>query len=219
MMQFEKLKRSIIDNVLVPAEAGRYVTVGYQRQRESADVINGNRQVTVYFSESQMPKSKGQVLGKVMHEVAFKIELSVASSANADLSVLNDENATANERATAIRRLSEAAAIADAEMDDLIRIVYQILRDARNNQLGMTPDPDRPNLKQVSNVWVDQMQKDTPDADGEYILLTGSMRLTCTIEETITGDDLVDFGNKTFNVDIDLDGDDVEKTGVEVTAS
>lgn len=218
-MQFEILKQSIINNILVPGEAGRYVTVGYQRQRESAEVINGNRQVTLYFSESAMPKAAGQAYGDVMHDVAFKVELAIASPAEVDLSVLNDENATANEKATALRQISEAGVIADQEMDELIRIVYQILMDARNEQMGLTPPENRPNLKLVSGRWIDQISKDTPIPDGEYLMLTASMRLTCRIEEAITGDDLVDFGNKIFNVDLDLSGDDVEKTGVQITTS
>jgi hypothetical protein len=216
MMKFEVLKQSIIDDVLVPAEAGRFVTIGYQRQRESAEAINLNRQVTVYFSEGDIPKGPGQAYGDVMHDVAFLIELAVASPAHVDLSVLNDENATESEKATALRNISEAGAVADAEMDELIRIVFQTLMDARNNQLGITPPADRPNFKYVSSRWVDQIRKDNPSPDGEFLMLTASMRLSCRIEENITGVDLVDAGNKTFSSDLDLSGDDTEKTGVEV---
>lgn len=218
-MAFEVLQQSIIDNVLVPAEAGRFVTVGYQRQRESADVINGNRQVTVYYSEGEFPKGPGQAYGDVMHDVVFTVELAVASPAKMDISILEDENSTANERAAALRKLSEAGMVADNEMNDLIKIVYQILMDNRNEQMGMSPPEDRPNLKLVSSRWVDQIRKDNPNSDGEYLMLTGSMRLSCRIEETVTGEDLPDTpaGGAIFDSDIDLDGDDTEKTGVKVT--
>jgi hypothetical protein len=190
MMNFEVLQQSIIDNVLVPAEAGRFVTVGYQRQRESANVINSNRQVTVYYSEGDLPRGPGQAYGDVMHDVAFLIELAVASPAQIDISILDNDDSTANEKATALRQLSEAGMVADREMNELIRIVFQILMDNRNEQLGMVPPEDRSNLKLVSSRWVDQIRKDNPNSDGEYLMLTGSMRLVCRIEETVTGEDL-----------------------------
>lgn len=219
-MQFEILKQSIIDNILGPAEAGRFITIGYQRQRRSADNINEQRQVTVYFSESEIPKSAAQALGKVMHEVAFIIELAVVTPAKADLSILNSDTATADEKATALRQLAEAGVIADADMDKLIRIIFQTLMDARNDQMGMVPDEDHPNMKLVSNRWIDQIRKDTPSPDGEYVMLTGTLRLTCRIEETITGEDLKELENgATFEADIDLSGDDTEKTGVTVKTS
>jgi hypothetical protein len=221
MMNFEVLQQSIIDNVLVPAEAGRFVTVGYQRQRESANVINSNRQVTVYYSEGDLPRGPGQAYGDVMHDVAFLIELAVASPAQIDISILDNEDSTANEKATALRQLSEAGMVADREMNELIRIVFQILMDNRNEQLGMVPPEDRSNLKLVSSRWVDQIRKDNPNSDGEYLMLTGSMRLVCRIEETVTGEDLPETpaGGAIFDSDIDLDGDDTEKTGVTVTTS
>jgi hypothetical protein len=219
-MQFEILKQNIIDNVLVPGEGGQYVTIGYQRQRDSAEVIKQNRQVTVYFSESEMPKSGGQSYGDVKHNVVFKVELAVVTPAKADLSVLNDSSATDAQRATALRQMSEAGVIADAEMDELIRIVYQTLMDARNNQLGMSPPEDRPRLKQVSSRWIDQISKDTPLPDGEYLMLTASMRLTCSVDETITGIQPVTVpGGAIIDGDIELDGDDVAKQGVKVTTS
>ena len=209
-MNFEVLKQSIIDNVLAPAEAGRWLTIGHQRQSDSAEVINTLRQVVVYFSESQFPRSAGGSIHEVMHDIAFKVELSVASPAQVDLSVLNDEAASASEKATAMRAISEAGIVADSEMDELLRLVFQTLMDARNYELGMAPGD-------VSNRWVDQMQKDTPGADGEYMMLTASMRLSCRVAEQITGEDLVNQGNKTFDSDFEFDGDDIQKSGVKVT--
>lgn len=217
-MNFRTLKQSIIDNVLVPAEQGQYVTSGYQGQRKDSEVINDNRQVTVYYSEGEMPKGAGQSYGDVMHDTTFLIELAVATAAEVDLATLNDDDATQSEKATALRNINEAGKIADDQMDELIDVVYQVLMDNRNEQMGLNPPADRPNLKPVSGRWIDQIRKDNPSDDGEFLVLTASMRLTCRIEETVTGEDLRDFGNKVFDNDITLEGDIAEQ-GVEVTAA
>ena len=36
MMNFRVIKASLIDNVIGPAEAGRFTTIGFQRQSKSA---------------------------------------------------------------------------------------------------------------------------------------------------------------------------------------
>ena len=219
MMEFEKLKQSLIDNIYAPAEGGRFVTTGHQKQRESASAISLMRQLTVYFSESSITKAAGQAYGEVMHDVAFKLELAVVADAKVDLSVLNDDSATASAKATALRQMLEAGAVADTEMDEFIRIIFQITMDAANDQMGLVPSDDRLKLKRVSDRWVDQIRKDTPVPEGESMMLTASMRLTCRVVEQITGDDLGEFGGKTFNGSLELSGDDISKQGVEVTTS
>lgn len=215
MMNFRILKQSIIDNVLVPAEQGRYVTAGYQKQRKSADEINLNRQVTVYYSEGDFPKGSGQAYGDVMHDPVFNVELATATPAKVDLSVLNDATASEASKATALRQMLEAGPVADEEMDELIDIIFQVLMDARNEQLGINPPDDRPDLKVVSNRWIDQIRKDTPVPEGEYLILTASMRLSCRIEETITGEDLPAVTDDVaYSADIKLKDNEEAEQGV-----
>ena len=50
-MQFRVVKDSLINNVLGPAEFGRFQTVGFQRQMKGAgEVVGTLRMVQVYFS-------------------------------------------------------------------------------------------------------------------------------------------------------------------------
>jgi hypothetical protein len=216
MMNFQVLEQSILDDVLAPAEAGRYQTVGAQRQSESAQVVNETRKVMVFYTEGDFPKSAASIYGDVQHNTTFEIVLVVAVNAEADLSVLNDENASAADKANALRQMREPSLDANREMNDFIALIYQILMDGRNEQLGINPPGDRPNLKAVSGRWVDQIRKNDPLPDGEYVTLTATMRLTCTIEESLPGEDLVDAGNKTFESDITHDGDTAQ-AGVEET--
>jgi hypothetical protein len=209
MMMFRKLKHAIIHHILVPNEAGRYVTVGNQGQVNSATQINQNKQVTIYYSESEFPKSESAAYGTVTNEAVFTVELVVVSSALADLSVLNDEAAAAEDKAKALRQTLEAGDMADREMDEFIDIIWNILMDARNQDLGM------PN-NTIADRWITNLRKDQPEREGEFIILTASFRLTCKFNEQIKGEDLVEFGSKIMDVDIDLSGDDIEQTGVEV---
>ena len=218
-MLFEIAEQSIIDNVLGPAEAGRFVTIGGQRQRESAEAIDSERKVMVFYNEGNFPKSGGASYGDVKHDMTFDVVLVEATPAKADLSVLNDENASAESKATALRQMAAPSIEANQNMNAFIRIIWQILMDARNEQMGMVPPDNRPNLKLVSSRWVNNISKDDPVPEGEFVVLTASMRLTFTVSEDITGDDLpvTPQAGAVFDGDIILDGDDVAKQGVEVT--
>ena len=220
-MQFEIVEQSILDNVLGPAEAGRFVTIGGQRQRESAEAINNDRKVMVFYQEGDFPKSGGASYGAVRHDMTFEIVLVESTPAKADLSKLNDESASATDKATALRQMAEPSVEANRNMNVFMRVIYQILMDARNEQMGMVPSDEHPNEKLVSNRWVNNISKNDPVPEGEFVVLTASMRLTLTVSENITGDDLpaTPAGGAILDVDIELDGDDIAKQGVEVTTT
>ena len=219
-MQFEIVEQSILDNVLGPAEAGRFVTIGGQRQRESAEAINAKRKVMVFYQEGDFPKSGSAFNGPVRHDMTFDIVLVEATPAKADLSKLNDENASAADKAAALRQMAEPSIEANRNMNVFIRIIIQILMDNRNEQMGMASPDDHPNEKLISNRWVNNVSKNDPVPDGEFVVLTASMRLTLTASENITGDDLpvTPPNGAVLDGDIDLDGDTAEQ-GVKVTTT
>lgn len=216
-MNFQVLEQSILDNVLEPAAAGRYATVGAQRQTESAKAMNELRKVMVFYTEGNFPKNAGASYGDVVHDCTFEIVMVVAAAAKVDLSVLNNESASDDDRAAALRAMREPSLDANRAMNELIAIVWQVLMDARNDQLGINPPGDRPRLKTVASRWVSQVQKNDPLPEGEYVTLTATMNLTCRIEENIPGEDLVDAGDKTFESDIEINEDSVAQTGVKQT--
>ena len=218
-MQFEIAEQSILDNVLGPAEAGRFVTIGGQRQRDSAEAINSKRKVMVIFDEGTFPESGGAQYGPVRHDMTFKVMLIEATPAEVDLSVLNNEDASASDKAEALRQMAEPSIKANRNMNEFIRIVWQILMDLRNEQMGMVPPDDRPNLKLVSSRWISNIRKGDPVPEGEFVVLTAEMDLTLTVEEDITGDDLpaTPEDGVVYDGDLELDGDDVAAQGVEVT--
>jgi hypothetical protein len=217
IMNFQALEQSIIDNVLVPAQAGRYETLGAKRQTESDDAIHALRKVMVYYQEGEFPKGAGTLHGDVVHNCTFNIVLITAAAAGVDLSALNSETVSDSDRAAALRAMRDPSITANRDLNDLIAIVWQVLMDNRNDQMGIDPPADRPNLLAVADRWVDNVQKNDPLADGEYVTITATMRLTCRIEEFTDGEDLVNAGNKTFESDIALDGDTAQQGVTQVT--
>lgn len=217
IMNFQVLEQSVIDNVLVPAEAGRYQTLGAKRQTESDRAVHELRKVMVFYSEGEFPKGAGTTHGDVAHDCTFDIVLITAAAAGVDLAALNNENSSDSDRAAALRAMRDPSITANRDLNELIAIVWQVLMDNRNDQLGIAPPDDRPNLNAVSSRWVDSVQKNDPLADGEYVTITATMRLTCRIEENVDGEDLVDAGDKTFESDIAIDGDTAQAGVKQVT--
>lgn len=212
MMNFRKIKKSITDNVLGPAEGGRYRTIGYQKQNtDIEDVLGKNRTVQVFFSSGDFPKNASGLQGPFKHEPSYRIELAIAEDSAVNLSALKDENATDADREKAWKSFVEAGDAADDSFDELVEIVFQVLMDARNIDLGMP-------VGDAADRWVGQIRKDEPEPTGEYVMLTGAMMLTCSTSEEANGDPGV-TGAAIIDTTVDLEGDDVEKGGVITTTT
>lgn len=208
-MLFRQVKKSITDNILGPAEDGRYRTIGYQNQTEDAESsLDNERSVQVYWASSSFPKDASGLQGPFKHEITYNIELSAAKAAELDLEILNDVSATPAEKAGALYSFQEAADLADESYDELVDVIFQVIMDARNIDLGMPPGV-------VSSRWISQAKKDDAVPAGEFALLTGSMTLTCTVSEEAGGDPGVE-GAANMSTVVDIVDDDVEKTGVDV---
>ena len=136
-MQFRTVKAAVV-NILGLAAAGRFRVVGYKPRAMAAEEANDSlRTVQVFYSDGRFPKSGGGSLGPVLHDVTLKIDLAVACAAKGNLSVLENPAATAVQLAAALDTFQESADLADSTMDTLIDVVYQILMDGENLDLGM----------------------------------------------------------------------------------
>lgn len=210
-MNFRKVKISI-ENILKKAENDRYVTVGFQRQSKSAiETLDKSRLVQVYYSSGEFDKSAGRLNGPVQHDVTFNIDFTVTKAAEGDMSAITNPLATQQEIIDALANFSESSQLVDESVDELINIVYQVLMDAENVDLGM-------DVGIVSNRWLPRVQKNNPLSQGEYVTITASLQLTCRMVEIVEGDTGIP-GGKVHDVTVDIEGDDVEKTGVTVDES
>jgi len=181
MMKFRTIKESV-KTLFANSAAGRYTVAGSQKQTKSAEeVIDNNRLIQVYYSRGSFLKSGGSMRGPNDHEITFKIGFTVSKAAAGDISVLNNPNATALQLQTAIANIANASDLADASIDELFDIAYQIIMDARNIDLGLAEGI-------VSSRWITDIQKDDPLPRGELLVITGSSNLTLKTSEDVTGE-------------------------------
>ena len=202
-MQFQAV-RDAIETTLNTDAATRYQVVGYQVQGTSAEE-RITPTVAVYYGAGAFPKSGGSTAGPNKHDTTFRLEFTAVALPEGDLATLQDENATPAQLAVALASFQNAAREADRVLDQLFSDVYGVIMDARNELFGLA-------VGAVSSRWVGSINKDNPVPKGEMVMLTGSAQLTCTVEETVLGE--TGLAGIDFDTVIDLDGDDVEQTGI-----
>ncbi|KPK96010.1 hypothetical protein AMJ80_02395 [bacterium SM23_31] len=206
MMNFRLIHDSII-NILGLAEAGRFQTIGFQRQTKAVEeAVDNSRMVTVFYSAGNFPKTSAGLTGPVQHDITFRVELLVAKPATADIATINNPASTPAQKLAALAALQEAAQRADGSMDELIEIVYQILMDARNVDMGLP-------VGTVASRWIPSFQKDEPRPKGDLVQLTAAATLTLRTAEQIAGDPGVEGAN-IINNTLDIPGNTENITGV-----
>ena len=207
MMNFRVVKNAIQD-LLDDNANGRFRVIGKQVMSKSADdVLNNDRLVQVYFSDGSFPKSAGRLHGPKTHDITIEIDMTASAGAVGDLSILENPDATAIQKAAAIAAIREASETADEKIDELIDAVYNILMDARHEGLLLPKGT-------ISSRWIDRIQKDTLLERGEFVVKTANMKYTCRVQEYVSGD----IGNTPATVEIysNLPNDGDTGTGVNV---
>lgn len=180
MMNFRTIKGEVAV-LLGAAAAGRYRVVGYKDDAVAAERLKGaNRTIQVYNAEGDFSKKSGGISGPVQHDVTLRLELMASAVASVDLSTLEDQTSTAGEIAAALAAMQTASDSADDEIDELVDIVFQVVMDARNRDMGhATP---------TANRWISSWKKSAPLARGEHVTIAATMDLTYRIDEALVGD-------------------------------
>lgn len=178
-MEFQAIKTAI-ETTLNSQAAGRYDVVGYQRQSKGASTFE--KLVTVYYKSGSFPKSAAGIYGSpVKHDMSFEIEFTVSAESEVDLSVLESASSTPAQRSAALLALQNGAKLADDQIDQLFSDVWNVIMDAENAFFGLTD-------YSVQDRWIEDIEKDNPMPRGEYIILTGRSRLTCSVSEIPGGE-------------------------------
>lgn len=205
-MKFRTVKSSLV-NLLEAEAAGRFRTFASQTQGKSAADFSGtNRTVRVFYSNGDFDKNRS-VRGPYGHDLTFDLEFIVAENALVDLTVLNDPNATPAQKMSALAAKANASDLADDSWDEFADIIFQIIMDARNIDLGLADYT-------VSSRWVTNIQKNDIEPVGEYVVLTGKMVLTAHVEEIVSGETPV-AGDKIVGTVTIKDDPNTNNTGVE----
>ena len=204
-MKFQTIKAAMVET-LGAAQGNNFQTIGYQRKNKSGEDINSKKMVQVYYSSGDFPLSGGTQKGPKSHDISFNIDMTVAVSAEADLAVLNNSAATPAEKAAALAGVLTASESADIELDDLIQLVFQILMDARNMWLGLAKGF-------FASRYITRIQKDQTIEEGKFAVKTAQMIYTCNADEDVTGDTGTPVTDPTYDIEVDINDDDVEQTG------
>lgn len=179
-MKFRTIKSELVSLLGLEA-AGAFRVIGYQSQAQSAEEVKGNnRLVQVFFERGNFNKAKSAFNSDVGFAPNYRIYFTVSQPAKVDLATLNSETSTPAEKQTVLANLHEAADLVDQSMDELFELVYQILMDARNQDLGL-------GAAVMGDRWISELAKDEPIERGDLVVLTGSAFYSCSIDESITG--------------------------------
>lgn len=171
-MAFQVIKTAIV-STLKNAALGRFRTDPAMPQSMGASDIEQIPLVHVFYAGGDFPKGSAPIRGKAIHEAKYNVLLTVAQPCYADLVVLEDPTSTASELTSALAAVQAANEAADTAFDDLVAIVWSILRDPQNEFLGL----DR-SLYSIANLWIDSIVKENPLNRGETVIISGSMNLS-----------------------------------------
>lgn len=188
-MNFRTIKEALV-RLLGDNAGGNFRVIGYQEQAQSAtETLVVDRSVQVFTQRGTFPKEAGSINGPTEHEITYALDLMVSAAAEGDLSALDNPAATPAELQAAIATFREGAGRADFYFDEFVDLLYQIIMDARNQDLGLPLPPPDDALTRIADRWVPNWEKNAPQPRGEYVILTGSLSVTCSIDEPVLGDE------------------------------
>ena len=181
MMMF-RIVNTAIQTLLGANAQGKFRVIGYQGQGQDASEVKSNsRVVQTFYSTGDFSKQGGRYTGPTQHDMTFNISLTASAASTVDLNTINNPNATPSQIATALTAMQEGAYRADVMIDELMELVYQILMDALNVDLGLPKGT-------VSNRWIGTLKKDEPQPMGSLVILTGVVTFDVRCVEQVLGD-------------------------------
>lgn len=179
-MNFELLEDSVT-TLLTNAEAGRYTTIGYEtRSQSGADVQDSDRTVQVFYDNGDFDKRGGSIRGPVPHDMTFKIILTVSKATEVDIATLTNSGSSPAQIISALAAKKYAEKLASKSFNELSGIIWNILMDVQNKDLGLAADT-------VTSRWCEKLVKDSSLKYGRVVVVTGGILMTCRMNEEITG--------------------------------
>ena len=198
--------KTALKPALVAGADGNFYVVGSQKQSINAEKqIKDLPRVMVNFANSTYPDTNSFQVGRdsILNVV---IKTSVAVPIYVDLSVLNDEGATAGARATALANAQDICDTSNDLINEISEFVYQIVEDARNYDLGFP-------VGQVRDRHIDDLTIFEAQRDGQLAIASSTFNFSCRVTEEVdgeTGTAAVDVANG----DIKPNSEDTDNAGV-----
>ena len=212
-MVFEQLRDSI-EALLLANQSTYFRTIGEEKQAPDAREALGNlRFVEVFFSEGT--RGKGSTKQETEHDVKYQLIFTVSAAATADISVLEkDSGATAPQKAAALLASTAGSRIAGKSIDALYRMIWQIIMDPVNEDLGL-------DKYTVGNWELNNFKKFSPVDHGKLITIMASADLTATVTEKATGATPTTAVEPAINVDAEFHtaGEDTDEVDPALTST
>jgi hypothetical protein len=222
VMAFRVIQYAIVNQILLPNRKKLFRVLDYPFPILGAEeTLNNQRVVSVYYAEGDL--KKGSIYSPI-HDMNFHIDLFVSADAKADLLVLErqfGEDFKQTAYANAMNELQLAERRADALMDELINIVYQLIMRKENDQLGV--DRLEPSIDlRIGNRMISGVQKGVPireDKTNKFVSMEAQMVLKCRANEKVTGQLPIGGleaigGGAEFHFDLEINEDTTTKAGV-----
>jgi hypothetical protein len=218
-MAFRIVQHAIVNQILLPNRDNLFRVLDYPLPILGAEeVLDNNRAVSVYYAEGDL--RKGSIYSPI-HDMSFHLDLFVSADAKADLLVLErqfGEDFQQTAYANAMNELQLAERRADALMDELIDIVYQLIMRKENDQLGVDRLEPAVNLR-IGNRMIVSVQKGVPireDKTNKFVSIEAQMVLKCRANEKVTGQPPIGAvgGGAEFHFDLEVNEDTTTKAGV-----
>ena len=209
-MKFEGVRNSLETLLLNGSTAGDYRVIGYQKTAEDAENgIGDKRFVTCYYSNGDFPKSSGvEAGGPIDHDMSFQVELTVTQPAKGDASSLTSAS-TAAQRLSALTGFKDACRLADRELDDFYSVIWNLIMDSRNRDLGYSEN--------LGSRWIGSFQKGEPIDMQKFVTISGVLSLTAMIDEIPAGDP--GLTGEDVAVNFGINEDPVQATGLKFDIS
>lgn len=222
-MIFEDV-RDALEALLVANQStagAEFQTITEQKQKTAAELAKGIlRNVQIYYSSGDYSRDKSTTQD-LNHAVNFTIDYLVSEPAIADLSALDNPEATALQKATALQNMQVGTRIADRSMDTLRRVITKIILAPNNRDLGMQTFRSETGLNyEVSDAWLSNFRKNQPINNGGLVVVTATEQLSFTVTEVRPGVTPTPAVAPTLDIlygtgeDFDFDTDP-QKTGIQ----
>jgi hypothetical protein len=217
-MRFEIVRDALV-NLLGANADGQFRVVGFEvPELAPAEVLANNRLVMVYYKAGSFPSGRSALQGPFSHDATFGIELGAGYDARGDLPQIDTSGLTDTQRAIAIAAFQSPEFLVNKSIDELWGLVFQIIMDARNLNLGINKNIFRVSNRRLDNFEKQEIQK------GNIVSLTAVADFTCRLSEPALGDTGTDVSEPLFDVDVqsyvvDSTTPDEAKAGVKVKGS
>ena len=188
-MNFQAIKTAIA-NTLESQATGAFQLISSARQSSTQDDLVALPQVSVFFHTLNFDKTAGTVRGKKRADVTYKLNLTVAVPAQADIASLGPTSTT-GEVLQVLANLAASNDLADNAFDALVSTIWNILENPVNSTMGLSPGT-------ITDLWIETVQKASPAPQGDVIVLSGTMDVTLRcLEQPVSANPVAGTGSAT----------------------